>query len=127
VRLLEGKVALVTGAARGMGRSHAVRLAEEGASIIAVDICLQIDSVPCPMATQGDLAETAEQVQACGSSVVTRAVDARDHTAIAGTRCCGQGAHRRPGRCSGSPRFGSHLLTHGPCGGTARPLTSPCR
>ena len=50
---LEGKVAFITGAARGQGRSHAVRLAQEGADIIAVDICQQIGTVPYPMATAG--------------------------------------------------------------------------
>jgi NAD(P)-dependent dehydrogenase (short-subunit alcohol dehydrogenase family) len=58
---LEGKVAFVTGAARGQGRSHAVRLAQEGADIIAVDICAQIGSVGYPMATPDDLAETVMQ------------------------------------------------------------------
>ena len=52
---LQGKVAIITGAARGQGRSHAVRLAEEGADIVAVDICAQIDSVAYPMATPEDL------------------------------------------------------------------------
>ena len=56
---LEGKVAFITGAARGQGRSHAVRLAEEGADIIAVDICRQIDAVPYPMATPEDAAGNA--------------------------------------------------------------------
>jgi NAD(P)-dependent dehydrogenase (short-subunit alcohol dehydrogenase family) len=60
---LEGKVAFITGAARGQGRSHAIRLAQEGADIIAVDICGQIDSVPYPMATQDDLAETVKEVE----------------------------------------------------------------
>src|SRR4029079_17182961 len=55
----ENKVALITGAARGQGRSHAIRLAEEGADIIAVDLCDQIDSVPYGMSTPDDLAETA--------------------------------------------------------------------
>ena len=61
---LDGKVAFITGAARGQGRSHAIRLAQEGADIIAVDICAQIDSVPYPMATPDDLAETVKQVEA---------------------------------------------------------------
>src|SRR5262245_22943753 len=61
---LDGKVAFITGAARGQGRSHAVRLARDGADIIAVDICRQIDSVPYPMATPDDLAETAKLVEA---------------------------------------------------------------
>ena len=58
-----GKVAFVTGAARGQGRSHAVRLAEEGADIIAVDICEQIESNPYPLATEEDLAETVAMVE----------------------------------------------------------------
>jgi NAD(P)-dependent dehydrogenase (short-subunit alcohol dehydrogenase family) len=53
---LEGKVAFITGAARGQGRSHAIRLAQEGANIIAVDLCQQIESVSYPMATPDDLA-----------------------------------------------------------------------
>jgi len=53
-----GKVALITGAARGQGRSHALRLAEEGADIIALDICRQIESVPYPLSTPEDLEET---------------------------------------------------------------------
>ena len=62
--VLEGKVAFITGAARGQGRSHAIRLAQEGADIIAVDICAQIDTVPYPMSTPDDLAETVRQVEA---------------------------------------------------------------
>jgi NAD(P)-dependent dehydrogenase (short-subunit alcohol dehydrogenase family) len=53
---LEGKVAFITGAARGQGRSHAIRLAQEGANIIAVDLCRQIESVAYKMATPDDLA-----------------------------------------------------------------------
>ena len=75
--LLAGKVALVTGAARGQGRSHAVRLAREGAAVIAVDICRQIESVPYPMATEEDLEETARQVKACGGTAVTAVADVR--------------------------------------------------
>jgi (+)-trans-carveol dehydrogenase len=55
---LENKVALVTGAARGQGRSHAVRLAQEGAEIVALDICDQIDTVPYRLAQPNDLDET---------------------------------------------------------------------
>ena len=65
--VLEGKVAFITGAARGQGRSHAVRLAQEGADIIAVDIAAQIDSVPYPMATPEDLAETVPAVHSRAS------------------------------------------------------------
>lgn len=57
---LEGKVAFITGAARGQGRSHAVRLAQEGADIIAIDLCAQVDTVPYPMSTPEDLAETVK-------------------------------------------------------------------
>jgi SDR family mycofactocin-dependent oxidoreductase len=79
---LDGKVAFVTGAARGQGRSHAVRLAQEGAEIIAVDICAQIDSVPYPMATPEDLAETADQVEALDRRIVSRQADVRDGAAL---------------------------------------------
>ncbi len=58
-----GKVAFITGAARGQGRSHAVRFAEEGADIIAVDVCEQMDSVAYPMATPEDLDETVNLVE----------------------------------------------------------------
>ena len=67
---LEGKVAFVTGVARGQGRSHAIRLAEEGADIIGVDIAAQIDSVPFAMATPEDLAETAAAVEALDRRIV---------------------------------------------------------
>ncbi len=73
-----GKVAFVTGAARGQGRSHALRLAEEGADVIAVDLCGQIDSVPYPMAKESDLAETARLVESLGRRVVARQADVRD-------------------------------------------------
>ncbi len=75
---LDGKVALITGAARGQGRSHALRLAEEGADIIAVDICKQIDSVNYPLATLDDLAETAHLVEALDRRIVTQQADVRD-------------------------------------------------
>ena len=63
---LDGKVALITGAARGQGRSHAVRLAQDGADVIAVDICRQIDSVAYPLATPADLGRTVSEVEALG-------------------------------------------------------------
>ena len=75
---LEGKVAFITGAARGQGRSHAVRLAQEGANIIAVDICSQIESVPYPMSTPSDLEQTVKEVEAEGSRIVARQGDVRD-------------------------------------------------
>jgi SDR family mycofactocin-dependent oxidoreductase len=75
---LEGKVAFVTGAARGQGRSHAVRLAQEGADIIAIDICEQIESNPYPLATPEDLAETARLVEKLDRRIVTRKADVRE-------------------------------------------------
>jgi SDR family mycofactocin-dependent oxidoreductase len=79
---VEGKVAFITGAARGQGRSHAVRLAQEGADIIAVDVCKQLDSVTIPLATPEDLAETAALVEKEGRRVVTTQVDVRDFDAL---------------------------------------------
>ncbi|MET9214087.1 MULTISPECIES: mycofactocin-coupled SDR family oxidoreductase [unclassified Nocardia] len=79
---VDGKVAFITGAARGQGRSHAVRLAQEGADIIAIDVCKQLDNVPFPMSTPEDLAETAELVKAEGRRVVTAEVDVRDYDAL---------------------------------------------
>jgi SDR family mycofactocin-dependent oxidoreductase len=73
-----GKVAFVTGAARGQGRSHALRLAQEGADIIAVDIASQIGTVPYAMATPEDLDETVRQVEALDRRIVAAQVDVRD-------------------------------------------------
>ena len=77
-----GKVAFITGAARGQGRSHAVRLAEEGADIIAVDLCGDMANVPYPLATPGDLAETVRQVEALDRRIVARQADVRDQAAL---------------------------------------------
>lgn len=74
----EGRVAFVTGAARGQGRSHAVRFAEEGADIIAFDLCDQIDSVAYPMATPEDLDETVNLVEKTGRRIVAEQGDVRD-------------------------------------------------
>ncbi|MCX4816317.1 mycofactocin-coupled SDR family oxidoreductase [Streptomyces sp. NBC_01239] len=74
---VEGKVAFITGAARGQGRSHAVRLAEEGADIIAVDLLEDIGTAPYPMATKEDLAETVRLVEATGRRIVARQADVR--------------------------------------------------
>ncbi|MBO1739433.1 mycofactocin-coupled SDR family oxidoreductase [Leifsonia sp. TF02-11] len=79
---VEGKVALVTGAARGQGRSHALRLAQEGADIIAVDLAGQIDSVPYAMSTPADLDETVRQVEALDRRIVARQADVRDFSAL---------------------------------------------
>lgn len=74
----DGKVALITGAARGQGRSHALRLAEEGADIIALDLCGQIDTVPYPMAGPDDLLTTVDLVKSRGRRVYSAEVDVRD-------------------------------------------------
>ena len=74
----EGKVAFITGAARGQGRSHAVRFAEEGADIIAFDLCEQMDSVPYPMSSPEDLDETVNLVEKTGRRIVAEQGDVRD-------------------------------------------------
>jgi SDR family mycofactocin-dependent oxidoreductase len=79
---VEGKVAFITGAARGQGRSHAIRLAEEGADIIAVDIADQVTSVPYPMATPEDLAETVKEVEALDRRIVATQADVRDYAGL---------------------------------------------
>jgi (+)-trans-carveol dehydrogenase len=80
---VEGKVAFVTGAARGQGRAHAVRLASEGADIIAVDICKKIDTVDLIAAsTPEDLAETADLVKGHNRQIYTAEVDVRDYDAL---------------------------------------------
>ncbi|OBI80149.1 mycofactocin-coupled SDR family oxidoreductase [Mycobacterium sp. 1245805.9] len=77
-----GKVAFITGAARGQGRSHAVRLAQEGADIIAVDVCGPIDNLAYPHSTPEDLAETADLVKGHNRRIVTAQVDVRDYDAL---------------------------------------------
>lgn len=79
---MHGKVALVTGAAQSQGRSHAVAMASEGADVIALDICRQIDLVPYPMGTSEGLAETARLIEAAGRRVHAAEVDVRDRTAL---------------------------------------------
>jgi (+)-trans-carveol dehydrogenase len=79
---LEGKVALITGAARGQGRSHAVRLAEEGADILAIDIAGQLETVPYPMSTPSDLEHTVKVLESMDRRVVARQVDVRDGEAL---------------------------------------------
>ncbi len=74
---VEGKVAFITGAARGQGRSHAVKLASEGADIIAVDLCHNVDSITYAMATPEDLEETARLVEKEGRRIVTVQADVR--------------------------------------------------
>ena len=79
---LQGKVAFITGAARGQGRAHAVKLASEGADIIAVDLYDQIASVPYPMATADDMAATVKLVEDTGARIVAREADVRDRSAL---------------------------------------------
>jgi len=79
---LDGKVAFITGGARGQGRSHAVMMAEEGADIITLDLCEQVDSVEYPMATPEDLEETSRLVEKTGRRIVARQADVRDFDAV---------------------------------------------
>jgi (+)-trans-carveol dehydrogenase/(-)-trans-carveol dehydrogenase len=74
-----GKVAFITGAARGQGRSHAIRLAQEGADIIAVDVCEDVPTVPYAGATEAELAETVKQVEALDRRIVAAKADVRDY------------------------------------------------
>lgn len=86
---LTGRVAFVTGAARGQGRAHAVRLAREGVDIVAVDICADIASMNIPCATLDDLAETERLVTAAGGRIVARQADVRDFEAISDALAAG--------------------------------------
>jgi SDR family mycofactocin-dependent oxidoreductase len=80
---LEGRVAFITGSARGQGRAHAIRLASEGADIIAVDVCGPIsETITYPLATPEELAETVRAVEATGRKVLAREVDVRDLAAL---------------------------------------------
>lgn len=86
---LDGNVVFITGVARGQGRSHAVRLAEEGAAIIGVDICADIDTVPYGMATKSDLDETVRLVEARGGKIHAQPADVRDLSALEAAVTCG--------------------------------------
>lgn len=79
---LSGKVAVVTGAARGIGRAQALRFAQEGAAIIGIDLCGPVGTVVVPPSTRDDLAETAAQVHAAGGQMVTAVADVRDREAL---------------------------------------------
>jgi SDR family mycofactocin-dependent oxidoreductase len=79
---LEGKVAFITGAARGQGRAHAVAMAQEGADIIAVDLCGPVEAVAYPMASAEDLAQTVAQVEDLDRRIVARQADVRDRAAL---------------------------------------------
>jgi (+)-trans-carveol dehydrogenase len=75
---MAGKVVFITGAARGQGRSHAIRLAEEGADIIGIDLCAAVPTVAYPGATPADLAETVKQVEALDRRMIAAEADVRD-------------------------------------------------
>jgi (+)-trans-carveol dehydrogenase len=79
---VEGKVAFITGAARGQGRAHAVRLAQEGADIIAIDICKPIEGFMSPPSTPEDLAKTADLVRRHNRRIVSAEIDVRDYQAL---------------------------------------------
>ena len=82
---VDGKVVFITGAARGQGRSHAIRLAEEGANIVAVDICAPIASMRYPLATPEDLQQTVKEVEATGRRIIARQADVRDRSQLKAT------------------------------------------
>src|SRR5436305_3674147 len=84
-----GKRVLVTGAARGMGRSHAVRLAEEGADLVLVDICASLPALEYPLASREDLDETARLVEKHGRRAVISVIDIRDADALAAAVAAG--------------------------------------
>jgi SDR family mycofactocin-dependent oxidoreductase len=92
---LEGQVALITGAGRGQGRSHAVALAKAGANIVIQDICQDIPSVPYPLSNSDDLGETARQVEAEGREVISLPGDVRD---LAGLRALVEKTKEKFGR-----------------------------
>lgn len=79
---LEGKVAFITGVARGQGRSHALRMAQEGADIIGIDICEPVPSNKIPPATEEDMAETVRQVEALDRRIIATKADVRDYGAV---------------------------------------------
>jgi NAD(P)-dependent dehydrogenase (short-subunit alcohol dehydrogenase family) len=79
---MDGRVAFITGAGKGQGRSHAVRLAEEGADIVGVDICRQLDGVLYAMATPEDVDETVNLVEKTGRRMIARQADVRDREAL---------------------------------------------
>jgi len=91
---LDGQVAFITGAARGQGRAHALRLARDGAAVVAVDVCAQIESVDYPLASKEDLDETVRLVQDAGGTIVAAVADVRD---LDGLRAAYEEGSRRLG------------------------------
>ncbi len=89
--MLDGKVALITGAGHGQGRAHAVRLAKEGADIIAVDVCADIAGIDYPMATEAELDETVELVKQAGTRAVKVVADVRSLAAMRAAVATGVG------------------------------------
>jgi (+)-trans-carveol dehydrogenase len=81
-RRYEGKVVFITGVARGQGRNHAVRFAQEGARISGIDICHDLEHAPYPLATEEDLAETVRRVEAAGGAMHAEVADVRDYRAV---------------------------------------------
>jgi SDR family mycofactocin-dependent oxidoreductase len=92
---LDGKVALISGAARGQGRSHAIRLAQEGADIIAFDRCTDAKAVNYPLGTESELNETVLAIEALGRKVVAEKVDARDTSGLKALMSAGERAFGR--------------------------------
>ena len=82
VRRFEDKVVFISGVARGQGRSHAIRFAQEGARIVGFDLCQDLPNAPYPMATEEDLAETVRQVEAAGGAMHAAVADVRDYRAV---------------------------------------------
>ena len=119
---LEGKVAFITGAARGQGRAHAIAMAREGADIIAVDICRDIESNPYPLATPDDLAETERSIKELGRRVVARVGDVRERHELrdaleAGVAHNGTPANSMSWKTAGRYEFRYHsqrVQGHGP-------------
>lgn len=89
---VKGKVAFITGAARGQGRSHAVRFAEEGAAVIAIDVCKEIPGMGYPPATPDDLEETARRVEESGGRILAEQADIRNFDELRGV--LGKGVER---------------------------------
>ena len=115
-----GKVAFITGAARGQGRSHAVRFAEEGADIIAFDLCEQMPTVPYPMSSPEDLDETVNLVEKTGRRIVAEQGDVRDFERLKAAVANGVADWGASTSCSPMPESSRQPTTTS----TASPATS---